>query len=721
MRLAIFFLAATAFAQSPIPIDPFQAIDARTGIALPCQGCQVFTYASNTTTPLTTYSDYTLSVPNTNPVLTNSAGYAVNGSTIVGIWPALNTCYKLVLKDANSVTIWTRNGLCDEASIVNARLTAFEAQLAATGFGNGANLVGFKQPASGASALTVQEKLQQTLNLFDFGAACNNAGDDSAAIAASLAALPGGGGSLIVPNGGNCRFASTQTLSSNQRLVGNGNGSQLTWNSAAGIAFDTVINSIGIEFRDLKMASSSGGTSTAIRLRMCGNGSLVHVYIGGTSGSGFGTGLQITGDQTAGHSSNNSVTTMITNTTFENFLTTGLLADHAVDTLLTNITFRGAINNTTSTAMVLDTGVSGFYANTISAVYGLHSYVFQNTNPNAVGGAGPLFLFLDHVLSDTTTGGHGWVGDTTLGENPISLFCTQCWAAAAGEDNTGAVITTLANGIEIDGGDGWNFSGSRIRRNANSGLRVNSPNVNYAVVDNSFIYSNNVGNNAGGHGIDIQSASPNIGIMGSTIGNVLDGGGNQKCGINVAAVLADQMRILGNDLNNNVTNPVCNLSTGYTAYSSNLPISILTTVGSGLFMNGKLALYNGVNVALGNGLASIPGSEANAAQSASISAAPLLTTPAAGTYRVFANLATSTAGSGNVTLSINYTDAYTTKTITMPLPLASGSVATSMPLTAGNASTSSFLAPIVSGSLTYTVTYAGTGAYTLYITAEQVQ
>ena len=89
-------------AQSPIPQTPFQAIDTRSGTAIPCVGCQLFTYVAGTTTSLATYTDATLGTENTNPVLTNSAGYSVSGSTIVGVFVGLNS----------NVVIWTQDGIC---------------------------------------------------------------------------------------------------------------------------------------------------------------------------------------------------------------------------------------------------------------------------------------------------------------------------------------------------------------------------------------------------------------------------------------------------------------------------------------------------------------------------------------------------------------------------------------------------------------------------------
>lgn len=59
-------------------------------------------FASGTSTPLNTYSDSALTIPNTNPIVLDSAGRA--GSVFLQNLP-----YKVVLSDANSVQVWTED------------------------------------------------------------------------------------------------------------------------------------------------------------------------------------------------------------------------------------------------------------------------------------------------------------------------------------------------------------------------------------------------------------------------------------------------------------------------------------------------------------------------------------------------------------------------------------------------------------------------------------
>lgn len=72
------------------------------GLVLP--GSKLNTYVSGSpSTPLTTYSDSALTVPNTNPIVASSGG-------LFGpIYLTPGVAYKYVLTDAAAVTVWTRD------------------------------------------------------------------------------------------------------------------------------------------------------------------------------------------------------------------------------------------------------------------------------------------------------------------------------------------------------------------------------------------------------------------------------------------------------------------------------------------------------------------------------------------------------------------------------------------------------------------------------------
>jgi hypothetical protein len=89
----------------------------------PCAGCNLWTYAAGTTTPLATYTDATGTSQNTNPIILDAAGGA-------NIWLGANS-YKLILKDASGATIWSvdqiRSGSllpCSSANAIQAANSA---------------------------------------------------------------------------------------------------------------------------------------------------------------------------------------------------------------------------------------------------------------------------------------------------------------------------------------------------------------------------------------------------------------------------------------------------------------------------------------------------------------------------------------------------------------------------------------------------------------------
>jgi hypothetical protein len=78
-------------------VSPYQTVVDSTGTPVP--GALLYFYASGTNTPLTTYSDALLTVPNPNPVKANAAGVFPN------IFMAGN--YKVVLTDSLGNQLWT--------------------------------------------------------------------------------------------------------------------------------------------------------------------------------------------------------------------------------------------------------------------------------------------------------------------------------------------------------------------------------------------------------------------------------------------------------------------------------------------------------------------------------------------------------------------------------------------------------------------------------------
>ena len=207
--LLLALLATAAFAQDPVSITPYQLIDARAGNAIACSNCSIYTYAAGTNTPLATYTSSTLATPNTNPVLTNSAGYAVNGATITGIWVG-SSCYKFVAKDSSAVTLFTQDNICDRGAVLKALLAA----------SGGAGLVGYSQTTSYANG-TVGARLKRTITVTDppYNVVATGA-DQSTAFQLALDAVNStGGGVLFIPYNSSCYVVANMIVYSNTTVM----------------------------------------------------------------------------------------------------------------------------------------------------------------------------------------------------------------------------------------------------------------------------------------------------------------------------------------------------------------------------------------------------------------------------------------------------------------------------------------------------------------------
>jgi hypothetical protein len=144
-----------------------------TDSGVPLAGGKLYTYAAGTTTPETTYTSNTGLTANANPIILNSAGRLASD-----VWLTSAVNYKFVLATSTNVTI----GTYDNISGIEGNVLASLANTSNNALGDA--LVGFRQSTSagfmaGATAGTVNSKLQESVSVKDFGATGNGSTDDT--------------------------------------------------------------------------------------------------------------------------------------------------------------------------------------------------------------------------------------------------------------------------------------------------------------------------------------------------------------------------------------------------------------------------------------------------------------------------------------------------------------------------------------------------------------
>ena len=146
---------------SLIPNAKQQFLDANGN---PLAGGFVYFYIPSTTTFKNTYQNAALSILNTNPIILDSAGEAI----IYG-----SGSYRQIVTDVNGNLIW------DQTTVSPITLTDVETVYSAS---NGSSLIGYTQGSANAVSRTVQNKLQESVSVKDFGAVGDGSTDDTVAI-----------------------------------------------------------------------------------------------------------------------------------------------------------------------------------------------------------------------------------------------------------------------------------------------------------------------------------------------------------------------------------------------------------------------------------------------------------------------------------------------------------------------------------------------------------
>jgi hypothetical protein len=371
--------------------------------------------------------------------------------------------------------------------------------------------------------------------------------------------------------------SATQNIPNYSSLIGDGREcSVLNW---TGTVSGTLLN-IGpavssVMVKNLKITTGQAGTTKGINVAYGVDITLQDLLVTGASAStGFHVGINITGDGVSNVSNN----VVVLNTRVVLFSGTGIAVDHAIQTHLTNVEIVSEEDNISYNGLLLDAGVSGFFAESVSVTFGLHGMVIQDTDRGGAGNA-PTALFFSKTLADTTSGGDAIVFDSTLGTSYLDAQFTESWAAGAGRSASNTQITAGAVGVRISGGRHIFFNGGVYRANDADGFKIDDADVRDVWIQGASITANNQGNAPDAHGIYISAAATNVSILNNNIANLPSG--NMKYGVRVSAVNADELAIIGNDVTLLGIGGITNASTGDFVEAFNKPNAEVRTTGAG--------------------------------------------------------------------------------------------------------------------------------------------
>lgn len=508
------------------PVPKLQFFDASGN---PLAGGKLYTYASGTTTPLTTYTDYTGNSANTNPIILDSRGEA-------SVWLG-TSLYTMVLRSATNVPIWTQDG-------INGPDQATLAVLAASG---GSALIGYSPGGTGSVTTTVQAKLRQTVSVKDYGAVGDGTTDDTTAIQNTISAVGAAGGGTVFFPTGTYKISSKLTINTNAVfLTGEGRRASILAPIAMAtdhILFDTVQQG-GFANMAIVPTGTQTGTTAAIRMYNSHNIALDNFWIYDKCQTGV--------------ICDGGVDQFLT--TLSNFeiglcavsgVQVGSASYYAQDVTILNGIVASCYNG------ILLVNCSGVYVTSVDALTctsaGVATYPVTGNRVTA--------CFFTEVLCDASPAGYGFLfGDN--GGKVTDINVVNCWSAT--NFLSGFICSTNCNGILI--------SSSRVINNKQHGIFLQGG-ANYTITGNQ-IGMNSMQGSALYHGIAVAAGVSHFTIESNFIGGPLGGIGNitsnlQNYGVFVSTGASDFYNILGNDLTGNVGGALSNGATGTTYFVAN--------------------------------------------------------------------------------------------------------------------------------------------------------
>lgn len=326
-------------------------------------------------------------------------------------------------------------------------------------------------------------------------------------------------------------------------------GTQITWTPATGIAltYDNTANGLNTSFTfdGCGLTTSTSTTSQAIVIKRGFQVDIRRYNINAFNGGG----IYVTGNG----SSTSSVGVRIHDGIIQNFCgasSFGVNTDHVLDFAYYSAQIYSSTDCATSIPMITDTGSQGLNFAFGTFEQGIHAWVIRNTNQGGAYGGAPAAIWANSVTPDASPGGDALLFDATLGTSDLKFFAWNLWAAFAGRQGAGTIITGAAVGVNIQGGSNIHFKGGTVRGNAGWGAIVNTTGSDISF-DDVNVLGNNQNNTAGVGGVQVTANPSFTRLTNNRSGNAVEPGGHQAYGIDISSAISAATIISGNDLRNN--------------------------------------------------------------------------------------------------------------------------------------------------------------------------
>jgi hypothetical protein len=373
---------------------------------VPLTGGKLYVYLAGTTSPATTYTNSTGATANTNPIILNSAGRLANE-----IWLTVGLNYKFILK----TSVDTQIGSWDNIPAGTTDVADLQAALASS---TGAGMIGYIQGGVGSVATTVQEKLRETVSVFDFMTATQiadvQAGTASIDVTIAITnALNNTSGSIYFPSG-EYKITSTLTVPKGVSIYGSSYE-------------NVIINAYSLVDSDAVFYLTGGDQFSTID----------NIQFKGQASGSKSIGIKVT----------NGYSVSYTNLRFTN-MSYGLLLDEAGSCLIQNCTFTNCLFGAKCT------GGSGYTFAFNNFNYGTSTGIQVDDSPTTGFPTGIIVsqcLFTSNVgirvpLAAGAYGGHNFVVDQCYFEGDAGVG-TICQPFIVGNEGTGSSIScaTITN------------------------------------------------------------------------------------------------------------------------------------------------------------------------------------------------------------------------------------------------------------------------------------